>query len=79
MYNFSLLRSASCWVATCMSSMDVHVRIFTDVLMACTFMFMGVISWSLFSGWLFWITSPLYTGLVYKACPILVNVQHDAL
>ena len=29
--------------------MDVHISIFTDVLMACMFVFMPVISWSLFS------------------------------
>ena len=53
MYNLSLWRPASSWVAAWISSIDMHIGIFTDVLMACMFMFMSVISWSLCSVWLF--------------------------
>ena len=37
MYDFSLCRSTSCWVATYMSSMDLLIGIFNDVLMACMY------------------------------------------
>ena len=36
-----------------MSSVDVHISILTDVLIVCTFMFMPVITWSLFPVLLF--------------------------
>ena len=44
MYDSSFLRSASYLVATCMSSIDVHTGIFTDVLTGSMFMPMPVIS-----------------------------------
>ena len=43
-----------------MSSIDGHTSIFTDVLMACKFMFVPVISQSLLSAWLFWENQSMY-------------------
>ena len=52
MYDLSFCKWASSCVASCMSSMDVHRGIFTDMLMTFTFTFMPEISWPLFSAWL---------------------------
>ena len=49
-YDFSFCRSASSQVTICMSSLDVHIGIFTDVMTVC--ILMPEISWSLFSVWL---------------------------
>ena len=54
MYVSSYWRFASTWAAACMSCIDVHTGILTDMLMAFGFMLMPVISWSLFSVWFFW-------------------------
>ena len=78
MQDINPCRLASCQVATCMSSMDVHISTSSDVLIVCTFMFVPVISCYLFSG----ITSLLlwlWIRLVLSTYPILVNAQHDAL
>ena len=72
-YNFRIYRLTSWWVASCISSMDVHIGIFTDVLMACTFMFMPMISLSLFSVQLFRDNQPT----VYRCGPGLYTM--DAL
>ena len=83
MYNFSLCRSVSSRVAACMSSIDAHTGIFTDVIMACTFIFMPVISWSFISVWLLWDSqSAMYRShpsLYIIQYPILVIAQHDVL
>ena len=51
--------------------------------MVSMFMFMEVISQSLFPVWLFQNNhSAIYRsrqGFLYNACPVLVNVQHDVL
>ena len=82
MYDFNLQGSVSSKVVISISSIDVHICIFTDVLMAHTFMFMPVICWSLFSVWLLWDNqSAMYRsgpGL-YIMGTLSVNVQHDAL
>ena len=54
MYVFSFWRSVSFQIAAYMYFIDVHTGMFTDVMIACTFMFLSVISWSLFSLWLSW-------------------------
>ena len=46
MNDFTFWRSVSSQVAACMSSIDVHTGVFTNVLMVCTFMFMLAIFWS---------------------------------
>ena len=55
---------------------DEHTGIFTDVLIAFTFMLIPVISWSMFFTWLFWENkSAIYRfgpGFVYDMHPVLV-------
>ena len=53
-YDFHFYMWVSSYVAACMSSMDVYKGILTDVWMVFTFLLIPVISWSLFSAWLFW-------------------------
>ena len=61
------------FLTSCISSIDTHISMFTDVLQACMYMFLPVILWSLSFVSLFW------ARLVYNAYPILVNAQHDVL
>ena len=72
----------SCQVAAYISSIDVHTSIFTTVLMACTFIFIPVFSWSLFSIWLF----QENVSTMYRSAPgsyvityCIGEQQHDAL
>ena len=67
MYDFSFCRLAPSSAATCMSSIDVHNGIPTAVLMAFTFIFIPVISWSLSSVSLFLESQSDSTDLS-KAC-----------
>ena len=74
------------WVSSCvttyMSSMDVHSDILIDVLMIFIFMFIPVISWSLFSEWVFRAASLwcISLGQVYMYVhPVLVYPYHYVL
>ena len=84
MQDFTFWRSVSSQVAVCKSSVDWHTGIFTNVLMACTFVFMPVSSSSLFSVQLFQDNQSAMCkseqGLyIMQTNPRLMNAQHVAL
>ena len=52
-YAFCFCSYVSSPVAACMSSMDVHTALYTDMQIALKVKFIPVISWSVYSLWLF--------------------------
>ena len=64
-YTFSSWRCAPINVVVCMSCMDVHTSMFTEVFMAFMFTLISTISWSLFSAWLLWGSH----SMMYKSGP----------
>ena len=76
MYDLSLWKSVSCWFTICIFSIAVHI--FTKMLLACIFMLMPLIFWSLFLYGCSKITSMLCTHLsqlFYDVYSIFVNAM----